>query len=149
MAALAAVAYLAYNALQAATLPWAVMPLALYAFGMARAMPAMSSIAQAHLPTMRGMVASLQSFVQMFIFALVAGCAAPFVFDNPLRTAEGLAVAVASGIACLGREPGAWPKALAQRLFVRSLTIKRPYACGQESQREFDHDTFVIVDHAS
>ncbi|WP_084531086.1 MFS transporter [Burkholderia sp. WSM2232] len=77
--ALAAVANLGYSVLHAATLPWTVMSLALYAFGMALAMPAMSSIAQANLPTMRGMAASLQNFVQMFIFALIASCAPPFV----------------------------------------------------------------------
>lgn len=98
--AFAAVLNLVYNALQAAALPWAIMPLALYAFGMALAMPAMSSVTQAHLPAMRGMAASLQNFVQMFIFALISGCAPPFVFDNALRMAQGLAIAVASGIAC-------------------------------------------------
>lgn len=98
--ALAAVLNLAYNATHVAALPWAVVPLALYAFGMALAMPAMSSITQAHLPTTRGMAASLQNFVQMFIFALISGCAPPFVFDSALRMAYGLALAVASGIAC-------------------------------------------------
>jgi DHA1 family bicyclomycin/chloramphenicol resistance-like MFS transporter len=98
--ALAAVLNLVYNATQVAALPWAILPLALYAFGMALAMPAMSSITQAHLPTMRGMAASLQNFVQMFIFALISGCAPPFVFDNALRMAQGLAIAVACGIAC-------------------------------------------------
>ena len=98
--ALAAVLNLAYNATHVAALPWAIMPLALYAFGMALAMPAMSSITQAHLPTTRGMAASLQNFVQMFIFALISGCAPPFVFDSALRMADGLALAVASGIVC-------------------------------------------------
>lgn len=84
----------------AAALPWAVVPLAIYAFGMALAMPAMSAVTQAWLPSMRGMAASMQNFVQMFIFALISGCAPPFVFDDPRRVSQGLALAVACGIAC-------------------------------------------------
>lgn len=111
--ALAALVNLAGNACWTAALPWAVVPLALYAFGMALAMPAMSAITQAWLPGTRGLAASLQNFVQMFIFALISACAPPLVFDAPLRMAAGLAVAVACGIACwlagttrAAREPG-------------------------------------------
>ncbi|MDE1180022.1 multidrug effflux MFS transporter [Paraburkholderia sp.] len=93
---------LAYNAVYVAALPWAVVPIFVYATGMALAMPGMSAIAQSLLPGLRGMVASLQNFVQMFIFALVAGCAPPFVFDSPWRMAQGLAIAVALGL-CLWR----------------------------------------------
>jgi MFS transporter, DHA1 family, multidrug resistance protein len=98
--ALAAALNVIYNACFVAALPWAVVPLALYAFGMALAMPAMSAVTQAWLPSMRGMAASMQNFVQMFIFALISGCAPPFVFDDPLRMSQGLALAVACGIAC-------------------------------------------------
>ncbi|MDR5836135.1 multidrug effflux MFS transporter [Caballeronia sp. LZ034LL] len=98
--ACAAALNLVYNAWCVAALPWAVLPLALYAFGMALAMPAMSAVTQAWLPSMRGMAASLQNFVQMFIFALISGIAPPFVFDDPQRMAQGLALAVACGIAC-------------------------------------------------
>lgn len=62
--------------------PYAVMPLALYGFGLALALPGMMVSTLELLPDMRGLAASMQSFVQMLVFALIAGVLAPLVFHS-------------------------------------------------------------------
>ena len=97
--ALAALANVAYNALFAAALPWAVLPLFFYAFGLALAMPALTLAGLALFPERSGLAASLQGFVQMVVFALVSGLLAPLLFDSALKLALGvLAVAAASAL---------------------------------------------------
>lgn len=82
---------LAYTARFEAAVPWAVLPAMLYTFGVALALPAMSVIVQGLFPTMRGLAASLQGFVQMMVFALVAGVLAPLVFGSAFKYALGMA----------------------------------------------------------
>jgi DHA1 family bicyclomycin/chloramphenicol resistance-like MFS transporter len=91
---------LAYNALYAARVPWAVLPLALYTFGLAIAMPAIQQAALSLFPDNRGLASSLQSFVQMMVFALVSGFAAPLLFDSALHLAEGLAFCLVVSLGC-------------------------------------------------
>lgn len=91
MMVLAALANLAYTASFAPTVPWAVLPAMLYTFGVALSVPAMSVIVQGLFPTMRGLAASLQSFVQMMAFALVAGLLAPLLFGSAFKLALGMA----------------------------------------------------------
>lgn len=112
--ALAAIVNLAYTALSAPAVPWAVLPIMLYAFGMAVALPAMSLMTQGLLPQLRGLAASLQNFVQMLIFALVSGFVAPLLFDSALNMAAGVAVGLALSIAFWSagsRRSGAAPAA--------------------------------------
>jgi MFS transporter, DHA1 family, multidrug resistance protein len=90
----------AYNTWFVAAVPWAVLPIALYSFGIAFATPGVTLQILAIFPTLRGMAASVQSFIQMLIFAIVAGLVSPLLSGSPLHLAAGhLAGAViASGL---------------------------------------------------
>ena len=81
-----------------AAVPWAVLPLALFTFGLALAMPPLQVRALALFPGNRGLAASLQSFMQMMAFALVSGLIAPLLFDDAFKLACGLATLLALSI---------------------------------------------------
>jgi len=83
-----------YNHFFAASIPFAVAPVALYAFGMSLALPGMTMSTLDIFPQMRGLAASLQNFVQMLLFALVSGFVAPLLFDSAFKLALGQASAV-------------------------------------------------------
>jgi DHA1 family bicyclomycin/chloramphenicol resistance-like MFS transporter len=81
--------------------PWAVLPLMVYTFGLAVAMPAIQVGALALFPDNRGLASSMLSFIQMMAFALVSGLVAPLLFGSALKLAGGVAVGlVASFAAC-------------------------------------------------
>lgn len=79
-------------------IPYAVMPLAMYTFGVSLAMPGMVIQALGRLPTMHGLAASLQGFIQMMIFTVVAGIVAPLLFDSAVKLAVGMSAGIALGI---------------------------------------------------
>jgi len=83
-------ANLVYNWLFLAVVPWAVLPIMLYTFGLGLAMPAMSLLTLDLFPSMRGLAASLLSFLQMLIFSLISGVVAPLLFDSAFKLAEGV-----------------------------------------------------------
>lgn len=87
----AGVVSVAYNTMFVAETPWAVLPLAVYTFGLAIAMPAIQVKALSLFPDNRGLAASMQGFIQMMSFALVSGFLAPVLFDSALNLAYGLA----------------------------------------------------------
>jgi DHA1 family bicyclomycin/chloramphenicol resistance-like MFS transporter len=97
--ALAAVLNVGYTALFAAAVPWAVLPLAIYTFGLAVAMPAIQMNALALFPDNRGLAASMLAFVQMMAFALVSGLVAPLLFDSAFKLACGVLVGLVLGFA--------------------------------------------------
>ena len=98
--ALAAVLNLAYTALFTPQVPWAVLPLFIYTFGLAVAMPAIQVAALGLFPDNRGLASSMLSFIQMMAFALVSGLVAPLLFDSAFKLACGVAVGlVASFVA--------------------------------------------------
>ena len=74
--------------------PWATIHLGFYNLGMALAVPAMTVDVLSIFPQMRGLAASLQSFVQMSIFALVSAFLAPLIFHS----AQLLAIAHLTGL---------------------------------------------------
>ncbi len=84
-----------YNALFAAAVPWAVLPLFVYTFGLAVAMPAIQLTAMGLFPNNRGLAASMVGFIQMMSFALVSGLVAPLLFDSALKLALGVAAGLA------------------------------------------------------
>lgn len=86
---LAAVANVGYNLAFTATVPWAVLPIMLYTLGLGLIMAVMSLMTLDLFPKMRGLAASLVSFVQMLIFSLVSGVVAPLLFDSALKLAAG------------------------------------------------------------
>jgi DHA1 family bicyclomycin/chloramphenicol resistance-like MFS transporter len=79
-----------YNAVYVAAVPWAVLPLFVYTLGLALVMPAVQNEALGLFPDNRGLAASLQSFIQMMMFALVSGFAAPLLFDSAFKLACGM-----------------------------------------------------------
>jgi DHA1 family bicyclomycin/chloramphenicol resistance-like MFS transporter len=101
----ASAASVCYNYYFVAAVPWAVLPLALYAFGMALASPALTVMTLSLFPHNRGLVSSLQSSIQMLLFALVSGLIAPLLFDSALKLACGMAAGVTLSMLCwtLGR----------------------------------------------
>lgn len=88
----AAVLNIGYNALFPAAVPWAVLPLAIYTFGLAVAMPAIQMRALSLFPENRGLASSMLGFIQMMSFALVSGLVAPVLFDSAFKLACGVGV---------------------------------------------------------
>jgi DHA1 family bicyclomycin/chloramphenicol resistance-like MFS transporter len=85
----------------AVAVPWAVLPLMVYTFGLAVAMPAIQVGALGLFPDNRGLASSMLSFIQMMAFALVSGLVAPLLFGSAFKLACGVAVGlVASFAAC-------------------------------------------------
>ncbi|HEU4374312.1 MAG TPA: multidrug effflux MFS transporter [Telluria sp.] len=79
-----------YNALFAAQVPWAVLPLMVFTFGLAVAMPAIQMSAFALFPDNRGLSSSMLSFIQMTSFAIVSGLVAPLLFGSAFKLACGM-----------------------------------------------------------
>jgi DHA1 family bicyclomycin/chloramphenicol resistance-like MFS transporter len=86
----AALANIGYNLFFAAAVPWAVLPLFLYSFALSIAMPPMTLTALNYFPDNSGLASSMQSFIQMLLFALVSGVVAPLLFDSALKLAWGV-----------------------------------------------------------
>ena len=82
------------------TVPWAVAPVFAYAFGVALASPVMTLRALDLFLEVRGLAASMQSFVQMMMFALVSGLIAPLVYGSGLKVALVMAASWLAGIVC-------------------------------------------------
>ncbi len=99
---LAAGTNLAYNRFFVAAVPWAVLPIMLYTFGLGMTMPVMSLMTLDLFPKMRGLAASLLSFVQMLIFSLVSGVVAPMLFESAMKLAEGFVIAFVLTLICWG-----------------------------------------------
>lgn len=97
--AFAAIANLAYNFAAVPTIPWAVIPIAIYGIGFAMAMPSISLITLDLFPTRRGMAASLQGFVSGMVNVLVSGVIAPLLWDHTRWLAVGMLVLVLLGYA--------------------------------------------------
>jgi len=98
--AVAAVLNIGYNLMFEASVPWAVLPLMLYAFGLAIATPTITVMLLDLFPEHRGLAASLQSFVQMLMFALASGLVAPLLFDSAFKLACGVLAALVLSLGC-------------------------------------------------
>lgn len=70
-------------------LPWSVMPLFFYAFGMSVAAPILTLLVMDIFPEIRGTMASCQSFTQTMLAAVVAGVVAPLLVHSVLWLALG------------------------------------------------------------
>lgn len=80
-----------YHGLFPASVPWSVLPLFVYTFGLAVAMPAVQLTAMGLFPRNRGLASSMVGFIQMMSFALVSGLVAPLLFDSALKLGLGVA----------------------------------------------------------
>jgi DHA1 family bicyclomycin/chloramphenicol resistance-like MFS transporter len=96
----AAVANLGYTWMFTATVPWAVLPIFAYTFGLALVLPPMTIMTLDLYPAMRGLAASVQNFVQMLVFALVAAFVAPALFDSAFLLACGMAAGMVVSWIC-------------------------------------------------
>jgi len=101
--ALACVLNVGYTAAagDAITVPWAVLPLMVYTFGLAVAMPAIQVGALSLFPDNRGLASSMLAFIQMMAFALVSGLVAPLLFDSAFKLACGVGVGLAASFAAV------------------------------------------------
>ncbi len=88
----AALVNIGYNAFFPAAVPWAVLPLAVFTFGLAVAMPGIQLSAMGLFPNNRGLAASMVGFIQMMSFALVSGLVAPLLFGSAFALACGAAI---------------------------------------------------------
>lgn len=78
---------LAYNAFLPPVVPWVILPVMLYTVGMAFATPALTLRTLDLFPSMRGMAASVQGFVQTMVMTLVSAAVAPLVGGSGLKMA--------------------------------------------------------------
>lgn len=88
----ATLANLAYHFWYPAALPWSVLPLFVYTFGMSLVAPGATLLALDLFPHLRGTVASCQSFATTLLGAIVAGLVAPYLSQSPLYLALGQTV---------------------------------------------------------
>ena len=98
--AAAALFNVSYHAFFPPAIPWSVMPLFFYAFGMSLVAPGVTLMTMDLFPNNRGIVASCQSCVVTFLGGIVAGVIAPALDPSPLWLALGQAGFVSSAILC-------------------------------------------------
>lgn len=85
----AASANVIYHAFLPPSLPWSVVPLFFYTFGMSMVAPGATLLVLDLFPHIRGTVASCQSFTMTMLGAVVAGVIAPFLDRSVLSLAAG------------------------------------------------------------
>jgi DHA1 family bicyclomycin/chloramphenicol resistance-like MFS transporter len=85
----AAGANVLYHLLQPPALPWSVLPMFFYTFGMSVVAPAATLLVLDLFPHIRGTVASCHSFAMTMLGAVVAGVIAPFLSHSVLWLACG------------------------------------------------------------
>ncbi|MGY1457089.1 MULTISPECIES: multidrug effflux MFS transporter [unclassified Luteimonas] len=95
---LAAVANVAYGLLvDVPTVPWAVLPVALNAFGVALVFPVLTLAILDMYPRQRGAASSLQAFTSLALNAVVAGLLSPMVSGSTATLAVAAAVFTLAG----------------------------------------------------
>ncbi len=95
----AAVGNLAYAFIVPPAVPWAMVPIFVFAIGFAMSMPALSLITLDLFPTRRGMAASLQGFVSGMVNTLNAGLISPALSASPRWLALGMLTMMLAGLA--------------------------------------------------
>ncbi|QNN47350.1 multidrug effflux MFS transporter [Thermomonas brevis] len=79
------------------SIPWAVLPMSLYAFGIALAFPIITLAILDMYPRQRGGASSLQAFVGLLANALIAGMLSPLLSGSGLHLALGAAAFALGG----------------------------------------------------
>jgi DHA1 family bicyclomycin/chloramphenicol resistance-like MFS transporter len=85
----AALVNVSYHAIFPPALPWSIMPLFFYTFGMSMVAPGATLLVLDLFPSIRGIVASCQSFTLTMLGAVVAGVIAPLLDRSVLFLALG------------------------------------------------------------
>ena len=83
-------------------LPQSVLPVMLYNFGLAIAMPSLTLLGLDHFPHHRGLASSCQSFLQMLVSATTAGLIAPALWDSVTWLSFGMTGYLLAGMSCFG-----------------------------------------------
>jgi MFS transporter, DHA1 family, multidrug resistance protein len=83
-----------FHAVHAAAVPWSILPLGFYAFGMSLATPCLLLIGLDQFPQMRGLAASCQAFAMVLLAGLVTQLA-------PIFGGHALALGLAQGVLCI------------------------------------------------
>jgi DHA1 family bicyclomycin/chloramphenicol resistance-like MFS transporter len=101
MMGLSCVINVTYTALaDVPSVPWAVVPLGLFSFGLSIAIPSMTLRILRRIPELAGTAASVLGFIQMVFFSAVSGWFVPLVYGSALKLAMALAAGVlVSGVA--------------------------------------------------
>ena len=97
--AAAALGNLAYAFALPPSIPWAILPIAIFGIGFAMAMPSVSLITLDLFPTRRGMAASLQGFVSGMVNVVTAGVISPAVSHDTRWLAVAMVGLMAAGLA--------------------------------------------------
>ena len=71
-------------------LPWSVVPIFIYTFGMSLTVPCLTLLALDPFPEQRGLAASCQMFLQSGVNGLAAGVLAPLLWGSTLTLALGM-----------------------------------------------------------
>ncbi|MDH2435533.1 multidrug effflux MFS transporter [Pokkaliibacter sp. MBI-7] len=100
--AVATLANVTYNRFFAAELPWVVLPIMLYTFGLGLALPIMSMKTLDIFPSLRGLSSSLLNFFQMLVFSLISGIVVPLVFSSALLIACAMLGCMLVALLCWG-----------------------------------------------
>jgi len=88
-----------YHSFLPPALPWTVLPMLFYTFGMSMVAPGATLLALDLFPHIRGTVASVQSFAVTLLGAIVAGVIAPVLSHSALWLAAGQMAFSASALA--------------------------------------------------
>ena len=94
------------------TLPWAVLPMMLGAFGIALVFPIVTLAILDMYPRQRGSASSLQAFTSLIVNALIAGVVSPLLSQNALYLAIGGATLTLLGWLFWRWETGSWQQAI-------------------------------------
>ncbi len=96
----AAIVNVIYTFAATPSVPWAMIPIAIFGLGFAMAMPSISIITLDLFPTRRGMAASLQGFVSGMVNVLTAGAIAPALWSDTRWMALGMLAIMSAGFTC-------------------------------------------------
>lgn len=77
--------------------PWVILPVMLYTIGMSMAMPSITILTLDRFPATRGMVSSLQGFVQTMVMTLASGLLSPLVAGSGVGMAVGMLMFLSFG----------------------------------------------------
>lgn len=99
---LAALGNISLNLWFPPSLPWSVIPILVYTFGMSIAMPCLTLMALDPFPEQRGLVASCQMFLQAGANSLVAGVLAPLLWGSTRTLSFGMGVLMLLGALSAG-----------------------------------------------
>jgi MFS transporter, DHA1 family, multidrug resistance protein len=104
------VANVAANLLFPARAWWALIPIAIFAFGWALMVPVVTLLVLDLYPERRGMASSLQAFIGSSANGIVAGVIAPLVMDSTLELAVASLLMMSVGLFAWLYVKRRWPE---------------------------------------